>query len=131
VTNGKQDIKSDFMAEGWRIQAGIPDPNLVQRLKNESRRLDSGCPTATLNMWAMNMRNIENSTCMERGDSVAQFGNASLILQSDGKYRLDGGSRDDHAEAREWASLFLHEAVIHTFVGAEGGWEAGAGAGRQ
>ena len=68
---------------------------------------------------------------MENGDTMAQFGNASLILLNDGKYRLDGGSRSDHAEAREWASLFLHEAVIHTFVGAEGGWEARAGAGRQ
>jgi hypothetical protein len=60
----------------------------------------------------MKLKNVINSTSIERGDAVAQFGNSLLIRQTDGKYRLAGGSRSDHAEAREWTSMFLHEAVL-------------------
>lgn len=45
-------------------------------------------------------------------ETLAKFGNARLVKQSDGKIELIGGSRDDRANAREWCSLFLHEAVF-------------------
>jgi hypothetical protein len=35
-----------------------------------------------------------------------------LIKRLDGKLELKGGSKEDHAEAREWLSLFWHEAVV-------------------
>ncbi|HEY3862346.1 MAG TPA: hypothetical protein VGO59_10695 [Verrucomicrobiae bacterium] len=43
---------------------------------------------------------------------IAQFGKAALIKQFDGTWQLQGGSDDDRLSAREWASLFLHEAVL-------------------
>jgi len=43
---------------------------------------------------------------------IAQFGQARLVRTLDGRYELQGGSPDDHAEAREWVSLFLHEAFF-------------------
>ena len=46
------------------------------------------------------------------GEVVARFGNAALIKHRDGKWQLKGGSHDDHLSAREWISLFLHEAVV-------------------
>jgi hypothetical protein len=50
----------------------------------------------------------------ERGQEViARFGNAALIRQLDGTWQLRGGTEDDRHSAREWISLFLHEAVVN------------------
>jgi hypothetical protein len=43
---------------------------------------------------------------------VAAFGATQLIRKSDGRYELLGGSAHDHAEAREWCSLFAPEIVF-------------------
>lgn len=43
---------------------------------------------------------------------VARFGAAALIRARDGRFEVRGGSRSEHLEAREWVSLFQHEAVI-------------------
>ena len=43
---------------------------------------------------------------------IAEWGGAKLIKQLDGKLELRGGSKDDRGEAREWLSLFWHEAVV-------------------
>jgi hypothetical protein len=42
---------------------------------------------------------------------VAGFGTAQLIERRGGHYELRGGSEAERLEAREWISLFLHEAV--------------------
>ena len=39
------------------------------------------------------------------------MGQAQLIRYLDGKTELRGGSEQDRAEAKEWMSLFWHEAV--------------------
>jgi hypothetical protein len=44
---------------------------------------------------------------------IARFGEAALIKQPDGKWQLKGGSDEDRLSAREWISLFMHEAVLH------------------
>jgi hypothetical protein len=43
---------------------------------------------------------------------IAQFGNKQLIKTPDGKSTLRGGSKSDHTAAKDFISLFLHEAVI-------------------
>ena len=43
---------------------------------------------------------------------VARFGSARLIRNKSGRFELRGGSKSEHLEAREWASLFLHEAAV-------------------
>lgn len=48
----------------------------------------------------------------DQGEVVAWFGDAKLIRFLDGKTELRGGSNDDRAAAREWISLFWHEAVV-------------------
>jgi len=49
-----------------------------------------------------------------RGQNViAQFGQAALVRQSDGICQLKGGSEDDRHLAREWISLFMHEAILN------------------
>ena len=45
------------------------------------------------------------------GELIASWGEARLIKYLDGKTELKGGSDQDRAEAREWMSLFWHEAV--------------------
>ncbi len=46
------------------------------------------------------------------GRCVAAFGAARLERLGRGGYALVGGSRRDRLEAKEWASMFLPEAVI-------------------
>lgn len=46
------------------------------------------------------------------GELVAGFGDARLVKTLDCKYELCGGSHEDRQAAREWISMFLHEAVV-------------------
>ena len=48
----------------------------------------------------------------DEGEVVAAWGQAELIRYLDGKLELRGGSHQDRVEAREWLSLFWHEAVV-------------------
>ncbi len=43
---------------------------------------------------------------------IAYFGSARLVKRLDAKFELRGGSSEDHSAAKEWISLFLHEAVL-------------------
>lgn len=45
-------------------------------------------------------------------ETLATFGQARLVKHLDGRIELLGGSTDDRRAAREWCSLFLHEAVF-------------------
>lgn len=42
---------------------------------------------------------------------IARFGQAQLVVTTQGRLELRGGSAADVAEAREWISLFMPEAV--------------------
>jgi hypothetical protein len=44
--------------------------------------------------------------------TVAVFGSARLVKTPNGRYQLQGGSRTDRMDAREWVSLFMHEVFI-------------------
>ncbi len=66
-------------------------------------------------IWAMRMKFFPPYT--DEGEVVAYFGQARLIKFLDGKLELRGGSDEDRAEAREWMSLFWHEAVVRCFPG--------------
>lgn len=48
----------------------------------------------------------------DKGELIASFGDARLVKKLSGKIELVGGTDDDRAEAKEWASLFLHEARV-------------------
>jgi len=43
---------------------------------------------------------------------VATFGQARLVEKQRGTYELRGGTNSDQAEAKEWISLFCHEALV-------------------
>lgn len=45
-------------------------------------------------------------------ETLASFGEARLVKQLDGKIELIGGAREERRAAREWCSLFLHEAAV-------------------
>ena len=49
---------------------------------------------------------------------IARFGAAKLVRTPECGYELHGGTDADHAEAREWVSLFFHEAVIRKVAAA-------------
>lgn len=44
--------------------------------------------------------------------TLAKFGQARLIQKSTGKIELVGGTAADRIAAKEWVSLFLHEATV-------------------
>ncbi len=48
----------------------------------------------------------------QRGERIACWGRAELVRNLDGRYELRGGTPEERQAAREWMSLFLHEAVI-------------------
>ena len=48
----------------------------------------------------------------DEGELIASWGEARLIKYLDGHSELKGSSDQDRAEAREWMSLFWHEAVV-------------------
>jgi len=60
----------------------------------------------------MKLRHLFPELERRDGEIVATFGNARLVKRLDCRFELRGGSDQDRAEAREWISLFLHEAVI-------------------
>ena len=43
---------------------------------------------------------------------VAVFGKGKLVRTSTGRFELRGGTLSDLLEAREWASLFMPEAIV-------------------
>jgi hypothetical protein len=43
---------------------------------------------------------------------IARFGVAQLIQNETGKLQLDGGSFSEYTEAKEWVSMFMHEAIL-------------------
>ena len=53
----------------------------------------------------------------DEGEVVAYFGQAQLIKFLDGTLEPRGGSAQDRAEAREWMSLFWHEAAVRCVPG--------------
>jgi hypothetical protein len=48
----------------------------------------------------------------DEGEVIASWGGAKLVKHWDGRLELRGGSREEVGEAREWLSLFWHEAVV-------------------
>lgn len=48
-----------------------------------------------------------------RGEQlITTFGRARLVRVSDGAMELRGAQAAEHTMAKEWISLFLHEAVL-------------------
>jgi hypothetical protein len=73
--------------------------------------LDSICPSGPRRIGVMKLETHDEKRT--RGQEViARFGQAALIKQTDGTWQLKGGSAEDRLSAREWTSLFLHEAVL-------------------
>ena len=48
----------------------------------------------------------------DEGKLIASWGEARLIKFLNGKWELRGGSENDRAEAKEWISMFWHDAVV-------------------
>ncbi len=48
----------------------------------------------------------------DEDETLARFGKARLVKKFSGQIELIGGTADDRTAAREWVSLFLHEARI-------------------
>jgi len=59
----------------------------------------------------MKLRQLIDSIILQT-KTVARFGAARLIKVPSGKFHLIGGTTEDRLAAKEWASLFLHEAVL-------------------
>jgi len=48
----------------------------------------------------------------DKGETIAAFGHARLVRQTDGRHELIAGTAEDAADARDWCSLFAHEIVF-------------------
>lgn len=85
----------------------------VSAIVTENSPLDSLCPSHHITLSSMKLRHLVGATWADEPRVVARFGGASLTRDREGKWQLRGGTRDDRQTAREWISLFLHEAVVH------------------
>ena len=47
-----------------------------------------------------------------RTQTIMQLGQAKLIQTAEGKLELKGATKDEQTEAKEFVSLFMHEAVL-------------------
>ena len=72
----------------------------------------TGMPCALLQWQSMNTHVTVSKLDKTLNEPVAIFGTAELRRTVRGAYRLVGGSEDDRRSAREWVSMFLHEAVV-------------------
>ena len=45
-------------------------------------------------------------------ESIAGFGDARLVRKLNGDYQLFGGTDADRTAAKQWISLFMHEAAV-------------------
>jgi len=43
---------------------------------------------------------------------VARFGRAKLLSCADGRVELRGGTASGRTDAKEWISLFMHDAIL-------------------
>jgi len=48
----------------------------------------------------------------KREQIITTFGQARLVRLADGSAELRGGHTQDQTAAKEWISLFMHEAVL-------------------
>jgi CheY-like chemotaxis protein len=56
--------------------------------------------------------NVISRLRAKEGEKVASFGQADLLHHREGRWEIRGGSASDHAAAREWCSVFQHEAFF-------------------
>ena len=78
--------------------------------------MDSRCPPLPATIARMNNETGKNRNLFPgfkyEGEVIASWGEARLVKYLDGKLELKGGSKEEVQEAREWLSLFWHEAVV-------------------
>ena len=60
----------------------------------------------------MKFENYLSDSSQREAEVIAFFGEAKLVRTIDFKYELRGGSQDDRISAREWISLFFHDAAV-------------------
>ncbi|MCX6896864.1 MAG: hypothetical protein NTZ16_15520 [Verrucomicrobia bacterium] len=63
-------------------------------------------------VWGMKNRNTCSVGKNDHGFTVMLFGRAKLVQVAENKLVLQGGTKDDLTEAKEFISLFMHEAVL-------------------
>lgn len=71
--------------------------------------MDRHCPTLGATIERMKLKHLIEFWRPQE-ELVASFGGARLVRKLDGRYELRGGTANDRQRAREWISLFLHEA---------------------
>lgn len=60
----------------------------------------------------MKTRSLLDYLRRERGELIASWGEADLVRHLNGRYELRGGTPEDRQSAREWISMFMHEAAV-------------------
>lgn len=72
--------------------------------------MDTPCPTPGPYRHRMRSRYLDWLR-LEEETLVASFGEARLVRKLDGELELKNASPNDRTRAKEWISLFMHEAV--------------------
>ena len=60
----------------------------------------------------MKTRHLLNSEYSDRNQAIMQFGQAQLVRNPAGNLELQGATAEEQTAAKEYISLFMHEAVV-------------------
>ena len=89
----------------------LQGPRTTQSRPEKTRKgLDSFCPSGRGKIPRMKLTTL--FTGRDEGEVLAYFGQARLLKRLDGKLELVGGTEEDRTSAREWISMFFHEALL-------------------
>ena len=73
-------------------------------------------PVFVLPRWVdcgrMKLKSLFQRVRNNEGKVIVSFGEADLLRRGDGRFELRGGSRSERQAAREWVSIFKHEAAV-------------------
>jgi hypothetical protein len=77
---------------------------------SKNRGSDGICPTQSDKLWVMKL-GLLNWIKRPNERVIASFGQARIVKTIDGRMELRSGSMGDRVAAKEWISLFCHEAL--------------------
>jgi hypothetical protein len=74
--------------------------------RSVGRYLSGGAPYVT--------RMTQMESALTNAPIVAAFGTGELVQITKGRLALRGGTPTDYADAREWVSIFMPEAIVES-----------------
>jgi hypothetical protein len=101
------------------VNNGYPGEQLCHLNRGDGFSLDHLHLKCFLRWTAFDHLPLVECGCMKlknlipiQNEVVAHFGEAKIVKTPDGKYKLVGGSDQDHSDAQDWVAMFCPEIAL-------------------